>query len=266
MSSDPPSPDERAKQVWSLGSYSEIAPNLLGMAAHLVESTGVTSDDDVLDIGCGTGNVAITAANQDANVTGLDIVPDMLDEAQENATIAGVGPIDWREGSASDLPFDENSFDVTLSGVGHVFAEPPEVVGQELLHVTRPGGRIGFTSWTPSSVVAAAGEVIADYLPPEAGGSALPVDWGDPEFVRERLGDRVENIEFETGTASTPVFSPTHYYEKAATESGPLIAALGAIDETAALREELIEAVEPFFDESQNAIRMEYRLTTASVR
>lgn len=266
MSSETPTPDERAKRVWSLGSYSDFAPHFLDMAGHLVESTGVTPNDAVLDIGCGTGNAAITAARREADVTGVDIVPDMLDKAEENATMAGVGSIDWREGSATDLPFDENSFDVTLSCVGHVFGEPPEDASQELLRVTRPGGRIGFTSWTPSSVVADAGRVMAEYLPSEAGGSALPVRWGDPEVVRERIGHGVENVEFETGTASTPVLSPTHYFEKSSTASGPVIAALGAIEDTAAVREELIETVEPYFDDNRNVIRMEYRLTTATVK
>lgn len=184
MASETPSPDERAKQVWSLGSYSDIAPYLLGMAAHLVESTAVNPNEAVLDIGCGTGNVAITAARRRASVTGLDIVPAMLDEARENASIAGVETIDWREGTATDLPFDENTFDVTLSCLGHMFAEPPDVAGRELLRVTRPDGRIAFTSWTPDGPIPAMSGVLSDYLPPEPDSSEPPFMWGDPDIVR----------------------------------------------------------------------------------
>ncbi|MFC4439004.1 MULTISPECIES: class I SAM-dependent methyltransferase [Natrialbaceae] len=146
MTSKTRSSDEQTKRVWSLGSYSDIAPTFLGTAAHLVGTAGISATDAVLDVGCGTGNAAITAARRGARVTGLDIVPAMLDEARENATIAGVEPIDWQEGSATDLPFEDDAFDVTLSCLGHVFAEPPDDAGRELLRVTRPGGRIAFTS------------------------------------------------------------------------------------------------------------------------
>jgi cyclopropane fatty-acyl-phospholipid synthase-like methyltransferase len=63
------------RSVWSKGSYSVFDENYLGMAAQLVEDTAVDANDDVLDVGCGTGNVAITAARRDARVTGLDIAP-----------------------------------------------------------------------------------------------------------------------------------------------------------------------------------------------
>lgn len=261
------SPDERAKRVWSLGSYSDIAPNFLGMAAHLVEAAGISATDTVLDVGCGTGNVAITAARRGARVTGLDIVPEMLDEAKENATIAGVETVDWREGTATDLPFDDDAFDITISCLGHVFAEPPDVAGQELLRVTRPGGRIAFTSWTPSSVVPAMGAVMTNYLPPNPDPQEPPFLWGDPDVVRDRLGSGISDLEFETRTVLTPVLSPAHYWEKAITESGMFIVALDAIDEAEypALREEMIETIEQFFDDSQNGVPMGYRLTKALV-
>ena len=95
MSQEDASPEEQAKRVWSLGSYSDIAPHFLSMAARLVDATDVSSNDAALDIGCGTGNVAITAARRGARATGLDITPAMLNWAQENATIAGVEEISW---------------------------------------------------------------------------------------------------------------------------------------------------------------------------
>lgn len=237
------------------------------MAVHLAEAAGISATDTVLDVGCGTGNVAITAACRGARVTGLDIVPEMLDEAKENATIAGVETIDWREGTAMDLPFDDDAFDITISCLGHVFAEPPDVAGQELLRVTRPGGRLAFTSWTPSSVVPAMGTVMTTYLSPNPDPQDPPFLWGDPNIVRERLDNGVETLAFETGTVLTPVLSSAHYWQKAITESGMFIVALEAIDEAdhPTLCEEMIETIEQFFDDGQNAISMEYRLTTATI-
>lgn len=268
MSPEATSPEEQAKQVWTLGSYADIAPNFLSMAAHLIEAADISATDSVLDVGCGTGNVAITAARRDARVTGLDIVPAMLTEAQKNAAIADVEDIVWREGTATDLPFEDNAFDVTLSSVGHVFANPPDAAARELLRVTRSGGRIAFTSWTPSSVVPAMGKVLSDYLPPNPDAPEPPFLWGDPDVVRERFGDTVNDVEFETGTVLTPVLSPAHYWDAAITQSGLFIVALEEVNDTdrPALREEMIETIEQYFDDSRNAVSMEYRLTTATVR
>ena len=238
------------------------------MAAHLVEAANVSATDSILDVGCGTGNVAITAARRGACTTGLDIVPAMLTEAQKNAAIADVEDIVWREGTATDLQFEDDAFDVTLSSVGHVFANPPGAAARELLRVTRPGGRIAFTSWTPSSVVPAMGKVLSDYLPPNPDAPESPFLWGSTDIVRERFGDAVDDVEFETGTVLTPVLSPAHYWEAAITQSGLFIVALEDVDDTdrPALREEMIETIEQFFDDSRNAVSMEYRLTMATVR
>lgn len=261
------SPEEHARHVWSLGSYADIAPHFLQMAARLVDATNVGSNDTVLDVCCGTGNVAITAARRGASVTGLDITPAMLDEARENAAIAGVEDISWRECAATDLPFDDDTFDTTLSCVGHMFANPPDAVARELRRVTRPGGRLAFTSWTPTSVVPAMGEILTEYLPPESDAPDPPVLWGDPDVVEDRLAD-VDELRFETGTVLVPVLSPAHYWEAAIIQSGPFIVALDNVvaDERPALREEMIETITPYFDDSKNAVTMDYRLTTAVVR
>jgi len=267
MTQEASSPEEQAKRVWSLGSYSDIAPHFLSMAARLVDATDVSANDAVLDVGCGTGNVAITAARRGASATGLDIAPAMLDGAQENTAIAGVEDISWREGTATDLPFEDDTFDITLSCVGHMFADPPDAAAQELLRVTRSGGQIAFTSWTPTSVVPAMGKMLIEYLPPKPDAPDPPFLWGEPALVRERFGDDVDDLAFEMGTVLTPVLSPAHYWEAAVTQSGMFIVALENIneDDRSTLHEEMIGTIEQYFDDSQNAVPMEYCLTTAVV-
>lgn len=259
---------EHVKRVWTIGSYPDIGPNFLPMAAHLVDAGGVETDDRVLDVACGTGNVAITAARRGAAVTGVDITPAMVEDARENAAIAGVETIDWEEADATNLPFEDDAFDVTLSCVGHMFAHPPEKVAVELLRVTRSGGRIAFTSWTPRSVVPAMAKVLQQYLPPNPDAPDPPFLWGDPEVVRARLPDDISDLAFETGVVEQLSLSPAHYWEGARTQSGLFIAALENVDEDAypALREDMIEVVDEYFDDTKNAVSMEYRLTSASVR
>lgn len=259
---------EQVQHVWTIGSYSDIGPNFLSMAAHLVDAVGVEAADRVLDVACGTGNVAITAARRGATVSGLDITPAMLDAARENATIAGVEDIDWRAGDATALPYDDNTFDVTLSCVGHMFATPAEAAAAELIRVTRPGGQIGFTSWTPSSVVPALATVFQDYLPPDPEAPVPAFLWGNIETVEQRLGDGVTDLDFETGTVHQRTLSPAHFWEAGRTQSGLFIVALENVDDAdyPPLRADMIEAIEGYFDDSLNAVSMEYRLTTALVR
>ncbi|MDG5819493.1 class I SAM-dependent methyltransferase [Natronococcus sp. A-GB7] len=263
-------PSERwTKRVWETGSYATIAPNYLSMGSRLVEHTAVSAGDDVLDVGCGTGNVAITAARRSGRVTGLDITPELLERARANAETAAVEGVSWREGTATDLPFAENAFDVTLSNLGHMYGDPPDAAARELLRVTRPGGRIGFTSWTPTSLYPSMAGVIVTALSPEdlPNFSEPPFLWGDPGTVRERLGSAVRELEFETDTVRYPALSPEHFWHRTATNSGMFTEVLDAVgdDEFPGLREQLIETIEPYFDEERNAVELEYRLTTASI-
>ena len=95
-------------------------------AAKLVKRAGVRAGHRVLDAACGTGVVSVTAARLGARVTGLDLTPELLERARENARIAGV-EIDWLEGDVEKLPFEDAAFDFVLSEFGHIFAPRPEV-------------------------------------------------------------------------------------------------------------------------------------------
>ena len=258
---------EHVKRVWTIGSYPDIGETFLSMAAHVVDAASVDADDRVLDVACGTGNVAITAARRGASVTGLDITPAMLEDARENATLAGVEDVHWEQGDATNTPFEADTFDVTLSCVGHMFAQPPDAAAIELLRVTKPGGRIAFTSWTPSSVVPALATVLQEYLPPDPDAPAPPYLWGDSDVVHDRLGEGVADVTFETGVVEQRSLSPAHVWEQVRTKSGMFIVALENIDEDAypALRADMIDVIDDYFDERSNAMSMAYRLTSASV-
>jgi hypothetical protein len=111
------------------------------------------------------------------------------------------------------------------------------------------------------------GKTVTEYLPPNPDAPVPPVLWGDPDVVGERLGDDVDELVFETGTVLTPVLSPAHYWEAATTQSGMFIVALENVaeDDRPALREDVLETIEQYFDESRNAVPMQYRLTRAVV-
>jgi SAM-dependent methyltransferase len=189
-------------------------------AGQLVKFARVKSGDGVLDVGCGTGVVAVTAARLGARVTGLDLTPELLERARENAAIAKVS-IDFHEGDVEKLRFDDNEFDVVLSQYGHMFAPRPEVAIGEMLRVLRPGGTIAFSTWPPEMIIGRMFTLAAKYAPPPPPGVSPPPQWGDPNIIRERLGDKVKDLRFERATMIAPVLSPQH--QRATAERiGPL--------------------------------------------
>ena len=103
---------EHQRAMWA--SFAPSAIFTTPVAAHLVAFAGVQAGMKILDVGTGTGVVAITAARHGAHVTGLDLTPELLEQAKEDAAIAGQTDIEWLEGDAEALPYADNSFDLVL--------------------------------------------------------------------------------------------------------------------------------------------------------
>jgi SAM-dependent methyltransferase len=191
-------------------------------AARLVRFAGIRAGHRVLDVACGTGVVAVTAARSGASVTGLDLTPPLLDVARDNALSAAVD-IDWREGDVENLPFEPDSFDVVVSQFGHMFAPRPGVAVDEMLRVLKPGGTIAFSTWPPELFVGRLFALTARYMPPPPPGVTPPPLWGDPDIVRERLGPRVEDLRFDRATIRVPALSARHQREAFERTSGPVV-------------------------------------------
>jgi SAM-dependent methyltransferase len=181
-------------------------------AAKLVKFAQVSPGQRVLDVACGTGVVAVTAARRGAIVSGLDLSPVLLERARFNADLAGV-TIDITEGDAEALPYPDASFDVVLSQFGHIFAPRPQVALSEMLRVLKVGGRLAFSSWPPEHFPGRMFTFMADYSPPPRGTEppAPPASWGDPEIVRERLGASVVDLTFGRDTLTGPALSLSHF-------------------------------------------------------
>jgi ubiquinone/menaquinone biosynthesis C-methylase UbiE len=190
-------------------------------AARLVRFAHIQPGQRVLDVGCGTGVVAITAARLGAQVSALDLTPELLVRARENATIAGV-KIDWHEGDAEQLPFGDAEFDVVVSQFAHIFAPRPQVVTAEMLRVLKPGGTIAFSTWPPEEMVGRSMALGARYMPPPPPGVEPPALWGKPEIIRQRLGSAVKDIVFETDTMRVPALSPQHHRTHVERTAGPI--------------------------------------------
>lgn len=237
-------------------------------AGRLVRFADIRAGSQVLDVACGTGVVAVTAARRGAIVTGLDLTPALLDVARDNAQIAGV-EIDWHEGDAESLPFDADSFDVVVSQFGHMFAPRPDVAISEMLRVLRPGGTIAFSTWPPELFVGRLFAVTSSYMPPPPPGVVPPPLWGEPTVVRERLGDRVRDLRFDRDTMVVPALSVRHQRESLERSAGPmikLVEMLSASDpaKLESYRRECESVIGEFL--TDNTIRQGYLMTRAIKR
>jgi SAM-dependent methyltransferase len=251
------------KQGWA--HFSPLEAVTIPQAARLVRHAKVKAGDRVLDIGCGTGVVVITAARLGAKAAGLDLTPELLDRARENARVSEVS-VEFHEGDAEDLPFDDGLFDVVMSQFGHIFAPRPEIAIAEMLRVLKPGGTIAFATWPPELYVGRSFALTAKYMPPPAGVPS-PTLWGDPKIVQERLGSKVKDIVFDRARMLVPVLSPQLHRTNGERTIGPmikLVETLSASDpgKLAQFRAEAEALTAEYLD--GNILRQDYLLTRAT--
>ena len=178
---------ENAKKMWSTFAAFETVTGLA--APELVKFAGVQKGDHVLDVGCGTGVVAVTAAQLGARVTASDLTPELVTRARENSAISGFD-IDFQIADVEQLPYENNKFDFVLSQFGHMFAPRAELAAAEMLRVLKPGGVIAFSTWPPELLTGRLFILTGKYGPPPPAGVSSPVDWGKVEVIRERLAKK----------------------------------------------------------------------------
>ena len=221
-----------AQQKMGWPHFAPLESHTTGTAARLVRHAGIKAGQTVLDVACGTGVVAVTAARAGARVTGFDLTPELLEHARENARLANVS-IEFHEGDVEQLPFADESFDVVVSQFGHMFAPRPGVAIGQMLRVLKRGGTIAFSTWPPELFIGQLFILGGRYMPPPPPGVSAPVEWGDPNIVRERLGNAVGDIRFDRGTMHVHALRPQHHRtqtEKTAAPLRKLVETLGQSD------------------------------------
>ncbi|MHB8754475.1 MAG: class I SAM-dependent methyltransferase [Candidatus Acidiferrales bacterium] len=181
---------QKMRATWMAGDFGEIARLNERGAEEFVARLSLKPGMKVLDVACGTGNQSIPAARTGATVTGLDLAPNLLEQARKRAEAEGL-KIDFIEGDAEKLPQSAGEFDVVLSMFGAMFAPRPEAAASELMRVCRPGGLIAMGNWTPGGFVGQMFKISARHVPPPPGVPS-PLLWGDESVVAERFGPRAE--------------------------------------------------------------------------
>jgi SAM-dependent methyltransferase len=179
------------KALWEKGDFTQLAACMRKSGEDLIASLGVRPGMKVLDLGCGDGATAIPAAKLGADVLGVDIAANLVAAGARRAKQEGLSNLRFQEGDASKLTdLTDQSFDLVVSIFGAMFAPRPLDVAQEMVRVTKPGGRIVMGNWIPGdpTLVAQILKISAAYSPPPPEGFISPVAWGQEAHVIERFG------------------------------------------------------------------------------
>ncbi len=232
---------KKHRVMWALGEYDRLADGLTISTDQTLRVARIRPGEKVLDLATGTGITAIAARERGAEVTGVDLTPELLAVARSKASKAGFSDIDFQEGDAEALPFTDARFDVVLSTCGHMFAPDQPKVGAELARVTRPGGRVVFLAWTPEGGLSGWFRITGKHVPPPAG-VASPFNWGDEEKVRLLLGSSFRDITFTRGDCPQFGDSPEEIWELFSTRYGPTVRAVASLqgEALAAFRSEML--------------------------
>jgi ubiquinone/menaquinone biosynthesis C-methylase UbiE len=182
----------RMKDIWSAGDFGVIAKILEPEGKEFIKRLNIPKGAKVLDVACGTGTLAIPAARAGADVTGLDIVADLIRQAKERASAENLN-MRFDVGDAEALPYNDNEFDYVVTMFGAMFAPRPDVTASELIRVCKPGGTIAMANWTPEGFAGIMFKHAATYMPAPPPGSSPPTAWGNEETVKQRL-NKVSDI------------------------------------------------------------------------
>lgn len=205
MSTDLAGYKDTQRRLWAAGDYAVTARRFEGVATELVAATGLGPGQRALDVAAGNGNVALAIARSGASPEACDLTPELVAAGRARCEALGEWEIPWEIADAEDLPYANGRFDAVLSVFGLVFAPRPEVAIAEAFRVTRSGGTVAFTTWTPGSAAARFGEVAGRHFPRREGegeGPPPPHRWGDEATARERLAPYARSVSFELGAVT----------------------------------------------------------------
>src|SRR5215813_10219232 len=131
----------RLKRTWMAGDSDRFSRSMENETRSFYERLDVPPGAHLLDVACGSGQLALIAAREGVKVTGVDIAENLIERAQARSSAEGL-PARFQVGDAEALPFPDATFDVVVSLIGAMFAPQPHLVAQEFVRVCVPGGTI----------------------------------------------------------------------------------------------------------------------------
>jgi SAM-dependent methyltransferase len=202
-------------------------------------------------------------------VVGLDLVPKLLEVARSRAAEAGV-EIDFVEGDAEALPFEDASFDRVSSVFGVMFAPRHEQAAGELVRVARPGARIVVAGWTPEGLNGQMFKTLGAHMPPPPPELQSPVLWGSEDHVRGLFADPRLAVSCERHAMSLEWESIDGWVSHCESVLGPTIMTKAALEPQGkwdAARADLLQLYERYNEAGDGTLNApaEYLVTVVEV-
>jgi len=176
--------------------------------------------------------------------------------------------VEWVEGDAEDLPFDDDTFDRVVSTFGHMFAPRHERAAAEMARVCRPGGIIAVCCWTPEGTVGELFAVSSPYMPPPPAFASPPILWGTEDHVREMFGTVATALEFERHSATVEADSLEEWTDLFMAKFPPMVRARELLGERFGELRAAVVGVWERADEGRNGrfrLPQEYLLAVVSL-
>ncbi|MEM7693679.1 MAG: class I SAM-dependent methyltransferase [Pseudomonadota bacterium] len=221
---------QKQQATWSAGDYSAVGVTLRIVGEALAQALNLAPGERVLAVAAGNGNMTLAAARRFCDVSSTDYVGAWLKDGMARAHAAGLS-VAFREADAEDLPFASGPFDVATSTFGVMFTADQERAAQDLIRVTKPGGRIGLANWTPDGFIGALFKTIGRHMPPPAGVRS-PLEWGTEARIDAMFGDMARSITVTRKMVHFRYPSPVAWVEAFRTTYGPTLKAFQALGET----------------------------------
>jgi ubiquinone/menaquinone biosynthesis C-methylase UbiE len=219
--------------TWSGATYERLAEVYSPIHDRVVAALALEPGTRLLDAACGTGGIALRAAEAGADVVGIDISADQLVKARRAADAAGLS-IRFDEGDCQELPYGDAEFDAVASTFGAIFAADHDRTAAELARVCRPGGRLALTAWRKdawSEQHAKAGRTFSN--------EADAREWSEEENLQRLLGDTFD-FELQSGEWRVTAESGEALWELVSNSMPPLRTWLAAQDDETRVRAERI--------------------------
>jgi len=251
---------QRHAAMWGSAPFERIAKTLAEMHRTIVDSVDGGPGKRWLDVGSGTGELALSAAATGAEVTGADLSPALVATARRQAAERGAD-VTFEVGDAEAWPYGDASFDIVTSSVGAIFAPDHRAVAAELARVCRPGGELAMTAWTSDGEDDEFFRIIGSYAPAPPPDAGVVDSWGEPGYAEALLGDA---FELKITAHNTPwhVESADELWAEMSESFGPIKTLLRALEpeRADALEDELLAFFRRAETESGLAIDRPYLL------
>jgi SAM-dependent methyltransferase len=254
---------------WGVGRYETTAEQLEPAAVEVVRAAALRPDERVLDLGCGTGNAALLAAEQGARVTGVDPAPRLLEVARARAANQG-STIEFLAGDAASVPLADASVDVILSVFAVIFAPDAHAAAEEMARVLTSEGRIVLSAWIPGGPISEMNGVAAETVRQALGAppGPPPFAWHDLDALSALLGPRGFDVALEEPRLVFSGPSAQEFLDQEARNHPLAVAGLGLLEQmgqAAALRDRMLKILEDGNEDSER-FRATSRYIVATAR